>query len=211
MRPTVKIEGLKQLDAALGELTKATARAVTRRALLKAAEPMVQAAKQFAPVGDVKGAGNLRDSIAASATSVAGNDAYAKALHQGRGQAGAVKAKRDALRSLKGGALSVIFVGPARKKGSRATKIAHLLEFGAAAHVIEPKTADGLNRLSFTSGNQRYRPTVVSHPGAKPHPFMRPAFEESKGEVFNLIKVELTAELARAAERARRKALRQKA
>lgn len=210
MRPTVKIEGLKELDAALGEMKKATAKAVARRALLRAAQPMVEAAKALAPVGHIKGAGDLRASITASGTSVAGNDAFAQAMAKGRGKAAAVAAKRDALRALNGDSLTVVFVGPARRRGSRATKIAHLAEFGAAAHVIKPKTRNITGRLSFTSDGQRYMPKVVQHPGARPHPFMRPAFEETKGEAFNLIKVELSAELARAAERARRKALRNK-
>jgi len=48
---SVKIDGLKQLDDALGELTKATARGVLRRSLKKAAEPMADLANSLAPVG----------------------------------------------------------------------------------------------------------------------------------------------------------------
>lgn len=50
MRPTIKIEGLKELDAALAELPKATAKNVLRRVGRKALEPMVAAARDGAPV-----------------------------------------------------------------------------------------------------------------------------------------------------------------
>lgn len=46
---TVRIEGLKELDKALGQLPKATAKATLRRVLRYAAEPMAQAARQNAP------------------------------------------------------------------------------------------------------------------------------------------------------------------
>lgn len=43
------IEGLRELDDALGELTKATAKNVLKRALTKAAEPIEQEAERRAP------------------------------------------------------------------------------------------------------------------------------------------------------------------
>lgn len=51
MATTVKLEGFKELDAALGELTKAAGKGVLRRALKKASEPLAQSANLFAPVG----------------------------------------------------------------------------------------------------------------------------------------------------------------
>lgn len=50
MRPTIKIDGLKALDAALAELPKATAKNVLRRVGRKALAPMVEAARNSAPV-----------------------------------------------------------------------------------------------------------------------------------------------------------------
>lgn len=46
---TVRVQGLKELDKALGQLPKATARNVLRRVLRQAAEPLAQAARQNAP------------------------------------------------------------------------------------------------------------------------------------------------------------------
>jgi HK97 gp10 family phage protein len=46
---TFKLEGFKELDRALGELPKATARNVLKRTLKKAADPVAQAAQANAP------------------------------------------------------------------------------------------------------------------------------------------------------------------
>ena len=46
MSITVSVSGLKELDQALGELPKATARNVLKRTLNKAAVPMVEEAKR---------------------------------------------------------------------------------------------------------------------------------------------------------------------
>lgn len=46
---TVKIEGLKELDRALGELPKSTAKRVLQKVLKDAGEPLAQAARAKAP------------------------------------------------------------------------------------------------------------------------------------------------------------------
>lgn len=48
-RVKVKIEGLRELDRALGELPKATAKAALRKVLRDAAEPMAQRMRAGAP------------------------------------------------------------------------------------------------------------------------------------------------------------------
>lgn len=58
-KTTVKIEGLKELDKALGELPRATGKNVLRRVIRDAAEPMAQAARAAAPWDE----GHLRESI----------------------------------------------------------------------------------------------------------------------------------------------------
>lgn len=55
----VKLEGLKELEAALGQLPKATGRNVLRRVLKEAGEPIAQAARAKAP----RETGNLIESI----------------------------------------------------------------------------------------------------------------------------------------------------
>lgn len=48
-RTVVRVEGLSELDRALGELPKATGKAVLRRVLRKAAEPIAAAMRARAP------------------------------------------------------------------------------------------------------------------------------------------------------------------
>lgn len=48
-KQTVRIEGLKELDRALGELPKAVAKKVARDVLREAVEPMARTARQNAP------------------------------------------------------------------------------------------------------------------------------------------------------------------
>lgn len=50
MRTRVRVEGLRELQQALRELPKSTGRNVTRRALIKAAEPIEAEAERHAPV-----------------------------------------------------------------------------------------------------------------------------------------------------------------
>ena len=64
----VKLSGVRELDLALAEMKKSTARGVLKRVALKALQPVVDAAKAMAPVDD----GQLRDSIVAS-DQLAGN------------------------------------------------------------------------------------------------------------------------------------------
>jgi HK97 gp10 family phage protein len=49
MPETVRIDGLRELDAALAELPKATAKNVLKRTLTKGADPVEKAAEQNAP------------------------------------------------------------------------------------------------------------------------------------------------------------------
>ena len=48
-KTTVKIEGLRELDRALGQLPKSTAKAVLRKVLKDAGEPLARSARRLAP------------------------------------------------------------------------------------------------------------------------------------------------------------------
>jgi HK97 gp10 family phage protein len=61
---TVRIDGLKELDHALGELPKATARNTLRRVLMRIAQPMASEMKSIAP-DDPRTAKDLKASIGA--------------------------------------------------------------------------------------------------------------------------------------------------
>lgn len=58
----VKLSGVRELDRALAEMKKSTARGVLKRVAMKALQPIAEAAQRFAPVDD----GYLRDSIVVS-------------------------------------------------------------------------------------------------------------------------------------------------
>ena len=57
-----EIEGLSDLEQALGELSKATRRNVARRAMKKALEPVIETARQLAPDGNPSAPG-LKESL----------------------------------------------------------------------------------------------------------------------------------------------------
>lgn len=59
---TVKVEGLREIDAALGELGKVTGRSVLRRVGRMRLQPMAEEMRRLAPVDQT----DLRDSIAVS-------------------------------------------------------------------------------------------------------------------------------------------------
>jgi HK97 gp10 family phage protein len=59
MAGSVRVDGLRELDQALMELSRAASRNVARKALRKGAEPILNAAKAAAPLGPT---GNLKAS-----------------------------------------------------------------------------------------------------------------------------------------------------
>lgn len=66
MAGKVSLEGFSDLDKALGEFTKATAKGVLRRVLLKAGQPMADTMKALAPDDPGTGGGDLKSSIGVS-------------------------------------------------------------------------------------------------------------------------------------------------
>lgn len=63
MAQRVRVEGLRELDTALGELPKALARGVLRRVGLKALQPVAETMAALAPDDPDTGAPDLRTSI----------------------------------------------------------------------------------------------------------------------------------------------------
>lgn len=98
MASTIKVEGLRELDAALAQFSKSTARGILHRALKKAAAPIRDQAKADAPVDT----GELRDSIVIRTKSTgggAGKAAFASVMRSGGSRSEAAKAARDANRA----------------------------------------------------------------------------------------------------------------
>jgi HK97 gp10 family phage protein len=180
MSVKVKVEGLKELDAALGELTKATARNVLRRVLKRAGQPIADAARGKVPVDT----GKLRDSIIVgtklASSQDSGKAAFASVMRGGGSREEARSALIAANKAAKGGAaFAEMFVGPDNRPA------AHLVEFG---------TGERFHRSGKSGGS------------VAPQPYMRPAWDGEKGRALEIIKDDLGDEIMKAAERAAKRA-----
>ena len=186
MKVTAKVTGMKELEAALMALDKAaTRKTVARNALKKAGAPIADRANAMAPVGEKR---KLKGSVIVSTkiTGEPGKAAYAKAMRASAGdKALATKAMRDARRAAKGSLPPVtMFVGPVSD-----AFYARFVEFG---------TGPRINGGIFAGSK---------HPGTRPQPFMRPAWDAMQGEALARITDELRSQIMRAAARqAKRKA-----
>ena len=125
MTTVVSLSGFRDLDRALAELPKATARNVLRRTLVKAGEPIAEKARELVPVDR----GDLKASIAVSPRikNKVGNAEFSAAMRQGLGKDAAVQAMRDARRAAKR-SFARMHVGPAVPGGF----YGHLVEFGTS-------------------------------------------------------------------------------
>jgi HK97 gp10 family phage protein len=126
---SVKVEGLKELQAALAELSKATQRNTIRRSLISAAKPFVDRAKTLVPVdtGDLKNA-----IVAGGKIEAAGKAEYAEVKRSGGSDADALAAMRTARRSGKGSEI-VIYAGV-----QKLAWYAHFVEFGTEKKQARP-------------------------------------------------------------------------
>ncbi len=185
MKVTIDVRGLKEIEKALFEIDKAaTRKTVVRNALKKGGEPIAEAMRARAPVDDGDLTGNII--VSAKIKGEAGKAAYAKAMRDSAGdKAYAVKAMRDARRAAKGTMPPVmLFVGPSERIFH-----AHLVEFATKPHI----------NGGLFAGSQ--------HPGTRPQPFARPAFDAESGRALSMISDELRAQIMKAAARqAKRKA-----
>ncbi len=176
---TVRVEGLAELDASFGEMKKATARNVMRRALIAAAQPMVDMASRLAPDDPKTGPPDLQSTIIASSKtrkSTVGNAEFRAVMEGGGTRADARAALIDARRAA-GEAVSFAeaFVGPAAGSKRNAIK-AIVQEFGSVKQAAQP--------------------------------YMRPAWEATKNAVLDGVKAALRTEIDKAAKRAAARALR---
>ncbi|MFP5432847.1 MAG: HK97-gp10 family putative phage morphogenesis protein [Alphaproteobacteria bacterium] len=165
----VSVDGLREMDENLGQLSKATARGVLRRVLVKAGQPIADAAAQMAPDDPNTGAPDLKSSMLVTSRlkNEVGKAEFAEVMRSGGSRSEAVQAMRDARRDA-GGSFAEMYVGPDAK-----IFYAHMQEFGTAHH--------------------------------GPQPFMRPAFDQKKGEALDIIKNELGGEIDKAVLRMKKR------
>lgn len=134
MKTVIEVEGLKALDEALGQLPQSIGRAVMRRTLQAAGDPIADAARTMAK----ERTGQLRESIAVSTKvkNSVGMAEFAAAKRAGLGDGAARSALRDARRAAKAaGEVSYMemFVGPSTRAPH-----AHLVEFGTVNMAPRP-------------------------------------------------------------------------
>lgn len=130
MREVVRTSGFADLDKALAELPKATARNVLKRTLRKAGEPIAEKARRLAPVDT----GQLRDSIAVSPKirNKVGSAEFAAVMRAGGTRSEARQALIAARRASGPGSFEVMYVGPT------ALPHAHMMEFGTSTLSAQP-------------------------------------------------------------------------
>jgi HK97 gp10 family phage protein len=132
----IKIEGLRELDKALGELSKSQAKSTLRRTLKNAAQPIADAAEAKAP----KQTGKLSKSIGVTTKAPAnyevGKIAYSQTMKDGGDSKSAVAAMRSA-RKANPATFSQVFIAPGATRGNR-LKQALFQEFGTVNHPPQP-------------------------------------------------------------------------
>lgn len=135
MTTVVKVEGLRELDRALGELTKSAARATLHRVLKKAGAPIAAEASRLAP----RKSGELSRSVKVSTRikNTTGNAEYSAVLRSGGSKEQAVAAMRSARRA-GGKSFGQVYVGPERAKTRRAAIKRIVQEFGSVKQAPRP-------------------------------------------------------------------------
>lgn len=125
----IRVEGFRDLDAALGKLSKSVGRRVLKNALIKAGEPMRARAEELAP----RESGELAESVIISGKvkNTVGNKEFAQALAAGLGQRAAVAAMRQARRNSTQGSFAEVELGP-QKATNKADAVKRIVqEFGS--------------------------------------------------------------------------------
>ncbi len=181
-KTVVKVEGLRELEKSLQKFTSATGKAVLRRTLRRAAIPIRDAARSYAPYDQ----GNLEASINATTRKPKGHDvgknAFRKAIKDGKGRAEAVSAMRDARR-----------IGDPNNAFAEAFVVAT----DPAAILVE-----------FGTGERVQKSTGRNVGKMEPDPFMRPAFDTKAPVAAAMIRDTLRDEISKTAARLRARAAR---
>lgn len=184
MKASFKVEGLKELEAALMKLEKqASRKTVLRNATKAAGNAVAGVMSSMAPIDQ----GDLSDSILVSqkVKSEVGAVAYARTMRATYGdKAAATKSMRDARRAAKGSAPPfVMFVGP----NSNAF-YAKFVEFGTSPFISGGKFAGAQN------------------PGVQAQPFVRPAWDATQAEALQIIAREMRVQIDKAIIRQNKRA-----
>ena len=127
-RQTFKIEGLRELEAALTELPKATAKSTLKRVLVKAAQPIKEHWEGSVPVKT----GRYKQNIIVGNKPDAGKIAYGRTMRLGGTKGDATEALKAA-RKANPSSFAQLFIGAAKK-----IRQAIPLEFGTDKMAAQP-------------------------------------------------------------------------
>ena len=181
MRIRAKLTGLDAVLRVVGDLEPRVVRPAVRKGLADAGKLMLASAKA-----------NLRANRSVETRTLLRSMGRRVVTYRGgRGVAVIVGPRVDTRKGPRGGkgrAFSRLVTRP----GSRTAKLAvpawyaHLVEFGTRPHSV----ARGA-KLESGKGRRPLRQVAPFHPGARPKPFLRPAFEAHKGSVLALVRARL--------------------
>lgn len=176
-----EVSGLRELEQALVEIGNVASKKIMRQAMMYATKPTLDAMKSFAPVGDGVG------------KDYKGNPKSAGRL------------KKTIKRKFKtkgiGRSYAEIDVGAM----GRDAYYAKWVEFGTAPHFINRGAnrvnARGkvINKVSDSKGTANER---KMHPGSRPHPFIRPAWNMTKDQIITRFKDRLAQSIDAAIKKA---------
>lgn len=92
---------------------------------------------------------------------------------------------------------AVVLVKKSKGAGRNARAYAHMVEYGTQPHHM----GKGAITTVFKRSKKKANPVGAMHPGAKPHPYMRPAFDakadEARQTIARVTREELQKELAK--------------
>lgn len=137
MSVRVSVSGLRELDVALGELPKATARNALKRVLIKAGQPVADAASAMAP----KDTGELSASVKVGSriSNRVGSAEFAAVMRAGGTKGKAVSALRGARRAAAGqGSFAEAYIGPTKAKSKKDAIKRIVQEFGSSVQPGRP-------------------------------------------------------------------------
>lgn len=168
----VRVAGLKELNAQLQELAKATQKRVLREVGREALEPMAATARQLAPDDPKTGApSDLKSSITISSRQKGG---------------------RQIKRTFEGKSAVAVYMGPTGEGYPQAM----IQEFGAKPHRIKARRKP---RLGFeTAQDSSVVVGEVEHPGNPAQPYMTPAWEQHKDQALEIVRTRLGEKIQKA-------------
>ena len=168
-RSAIDLTGADQLKKVLSAFEVKVQKKLLRKAVAKASRPMVKEAR--------KNARKIKESGLLAASMGVRIKRYPKSMSYV-----AVIGPRTGFKSKKRNSLS----------GQRALRnpsnYAHLVEFGTRPHEISSE-----NRSMIIGGI--YIKGAIKHPGSRPKPFLRPAFDKYKGTALKLIAQSISEEM----------------